>query len=130
MAIQTQNPATGEIIKTFAAHTDAQVDEKLAKSYAAYTDLRLWSFETRAEHLRRAGQILHEDAQTLGEIVTLEMGKTLNIWLMKSLKRTRQNPTAPINRLDRFLRSCRGIIRFGKSCASLRLRLWQVIAAC
>ena len=77
MAIQTQNPATGEIIKTFAAHTDAQVDEKLAKSYAAYTDLRLWSFETRAEHLRRAGQILHEDAQTLGEIVTLEMGKTL-----------------------------------------------------
>ena len=41
MAIQTQNPATGEIIKTFAAHTDAQVDEKLAKSYAAYKELRL-----------------------------------------------------------------------------------------
>jgi len=26
MAIQTQNPATGEIVKTFEPHSDAQVD--------------------------------------------------------------------------------------------------------
>jgi succinate-semialdehyde dehydrogenase/glutarate-semialdehyde dehydrogenase len=32
MPIQTQNPATGQVIKTFEPHTDAQVDEMIAKS--------------------------------------------------------------------------------------------------
>ena len=78
MPIQTQNPATGEIIKSFTADTDAQVDAKLAASQAAFKELRLWSIETRAVHLRKAGEILRAEAQILGKIMTLEMGKTLN----------------------------------------------------
>jgi len=77
MAIQTENPATGEVVKTFEPHTDAQVDAMIAKSYAAHKELRLWSFEKRAKHMRVAAQILRDEAETLGEIVTLEMGKTL-----------------------------------------------------
>jgi len=77
MAIQTQNPATGEIIKTFESHTDAQVDDMIAKSFAAYKELRAWSFEKRAKHMRKAAQILRDEAERLGEIITLEMGKTL-----------------------------------------------------
>jgi len=77
MAIQTQNPTTGEVIKTFEPHTDAQVDTMIAKSFVAYKELRRWSFEKRAEHMRKAAQILRDEAETLGEIVTLEMGKTL-----------------------------------------------------
>ena len=77
MAIQTQNPATGETLKTFEPHTDAQVDVMIAKSYAAYKELRRWSFEKRAKHMRKAAQIIRDEAEVLGEIVTIEMGKTL-----------------------------------------------------
>ena len=77
MAIQTQNPATGEILKTFDAHTDAQVDAMIAKSYAAFRELRSWSFEKRAMHMKKAAQIMRDEADALGEIVTVEMGKTL-----------------------------------------------------
>jgi succinate-semialdehyde dehydrogenase/glutarate-semialdehyde dehydrogenase len=77
MAIQTQNPATGEVVKSLDPHSDAQVDAIIAKSVEAFSKLRLWSFEKRAEHMRRAAEIMREDAETLGAIVTLEMGKTL-----------------------------------------------------
>ncbi len=77
MAIQTQNPATGDVIKTFDAHTDAEVDLILAKSVVAHEVLRDWSFEKRADHMRKAATILRDEADKLGKIVTLEMGKTL-----------------------------------------------------
>jgi len=77
MAIQTQNPATGDVIKTFEPHTDAEVDLMLAKSVVAHEALRGWSFEKRATHMRKAAQILRDEAEALGAIVTLEMGKTL-----------------------------------------------------
>jgi len=77
MAIQSENPATGEVVKTFTPHSDDQVDAMLAKSHAAYKELRTWSFEKRAKCMRRAADILRDEAETLGEIVTLEMGKTL-----------------------------------------------------
>jgi succinate-semialdehyde dehydrogenase/glutarate-semialdehyde dehydrogenase len=77
MAIQTQNPATGKVVKTFDAHTDAEVDLRLAKSVVAHEELRTWSFEKRADHMRKAANILRDEAEQLGAIATLEMGKTL-----------------------------------------------------
>ncbi len=77
MTFQTKNPATGKIVKTYENHTDAQVESIITQSYAAHKELRKWSFERRAKHMRRAAQILHDEAETLGAIVTLEMGKTL-----------------------------------------------------
>jgi len=77
MAIQTQNPVNGKVLKTFDAHTDAQVDAMLDKSITAYNELRTWSFEARAKCMRKAAQILRDEAEILGEIVTTEMGKTL-----------------------------------------------------
>ena len=77
MPIQTRYPATGEILKTFTPHSDGDVDTMIAKSYAAHKTLREWSFEKRAKHMRQVAQILRDDADALGRIVTLEMGKTL-----------------------------------------------------
>lgn len=77
MPIQTQNPATGEVIKTFQSHTNEQVDAMIAKSVLAHKQLRKWSFEQRAECMRRCAEIMRAEAQALGEIATLEMGKTL-----------------------------------------------------
>lgn len=76
MAIQTQNPATGDILKTFEPHTDAQIDLALAKSVVAFETLREWSFEKRAKHMKSAAEIMRDEAGVLGEIMTTEMGKT------------------------------------------------------
>jgi len=77
MPIQTQNPATGEVIQTFEAHTDIEVDAMLAKSIAAHEVLRKWSIEERASYMRKVAAILRDEAETLGEIMSIEMGKTL-----------------------------------------------------
>lgn len=77
MPIQTQNPATGEVLKRFEAHSDAEVDRKISKSVTAFQELRKWGFDRRAKHMRAAAKILREEADSLGEIMTLEMGKTL-----------------------------------------------------
>ena len=76
MAIQTQNPVNGEIIKKFEAHTDAQVDEAIKASLSAHKILRNWSFEDRAKAMQKAGDILEKEAEDFGKIMTLEMGKT------------------------------------------------------
>lgn len=76
MAIQSQNPATGEIVKTFEPHTDAYVDKAIERGHVAFKELRLWSFETRARHMMNVADILEERAEELGCVMTLEMGKT------------------------------------------------------
>ena len=75
MAIQTQNPATGEIIKTFTPHTDAQVDNAIAKSYTAQHELRDWPFKKRKAAMDKMALILETEAEELAKLITLEMGK-------------------------------------------------------
>lgn len=76
MAIQTQNPATGEVVKSFESHNDAQVDKAIEMSLAAHKVLRDWSFEKRAKAMHKAAEILEDEADAFGKIMTLEMGKT------------------------------------------------------
>ena len=76
MAIQTQNPATGEVLETFTAHTDSQVDAAIERSWEAFQSFRKWSFEDRAACMSKAADILEAEAVELGRIMTLEMGKT------------------------------------------------------
>jgi len=77
MAIATVNPATNEVVKTFTALTDAQVDEKIAKAASTFQSYRKTSFADRARWMKNAGDILTAEKEALGRIMTLEMGKTL-----------------------------------------------------
>ena len=77
MAIQTRNPATGEVLKTFEPHSDVEVDLRIAKSVIAHNEIRLWNLDKRAKHMRKVAQILRDEAETLGQLATTEMGKTL-----------------------------------------------------
>lgn len=86
MAIQTQNPATSEIIKSFEPHSDAQVDEAIAASLAAHKILRDWSFEKRAKAMTKTADILEDEAESFGKIMTLEMGKTLKSSMAEAKK--------------------------------------------
>jgi succinate-semialdehyde dehydrogenase / glutarate-semialdehyde dehydrogenase len=77
VAIATINPATGEEIKTFEALTDEEIDRKLALAAETFREYRKTSFEERSRMLLRAAEILEEEAEEFGRLMTGEMGKTL-----------------------------------------------------
>lgn len=76
MAIASTNPATGELLRTFDALSDAQVDEKIRKAAEAFTLYRNTSFAERARGMNKAAEILDSEKETLARLMTLEMGKT------------------------------------------------------
>ena len=77
MAIASINPATGEIIKTFAAMTADEIEQKIAAAHAAFEKNRGLDFASRGRFLSRAGELLTQEKKELARIATLEMGKTL-----------------------------------------------------
>lgn len=77
MAFETQNPATGEIVARFDNMSDAQIEAALAASMAAHNTLKTWPLEKRRAAMHRIADILDDEAEQLGAIITLEMGKTL-----------------------------------------------------
>jgi len=77
MPIATANPATGELVKKFEPLTDAQVDEKISKAADSFRSFRKTSFADRARWMNKAGDILVAEKDSLGRLMTLEMGKTL-----------------------------------------------------
>jgi succinate-semialdehyde dehydrogenase/glutarate-semialdehyde dehydrogenase len=76
MAIQSQNPATGEVVKTFDPHTTDQIDAAIERAHATFLDYRRTTFAQRAEWMNRAADLLDADLDSIARIMTLEMGKT------------------------------------------------------
>ncbi|MBA2376340.1 MAG: NAD-dependent succinate-semialdehyde dehydrogenase [Rubrobacter sp.] len=77
MAIQTINPATGEEIKFFDELTESQTEEKIQLAADTFREWRKTSFSERSEKLIKAAEILENEAEEFGRIMTLEMGKPL-----------------------------------------------------
>lgn len=86
MAIATINPSTGEVIKTFTALSDAQVDEKIAHAARSFRSYRHTSLAERARWLVKAAEILEAEKESLGRLMTLEMGKTLRSAIEEAAK--------------------------------------------
>lgn len=76
MAIATTNPSTGEQLREFEPLTDEQLRQALDRATRAFESYRDTTFAQRAGWLRRAAEILEAEAEQLGELATLEMGKT------------------------------------------------------
>ncbi|MGB8649120.1 MAG: NADP-dependent succinic semialdehyde dehydrogenase [Mycobacteriales bacterium] len=77
MAIATVDPTTGHTLKTFEPLSDAALEDRLARAAAAYAGYRRTGFAERAGWARRAADLLDEDTQSLAELMTTEMGKTV-----------------------------------------------------
>lgn len=75
MAITSQNPATGQILRTFDAHTSDHVREAIGAAHAAFANWRLTTFDERSSLMLAAADLLDDEKDTIAEIVTLEMGK-------------------------------------------------------
>jgi succinate-semialdehyde dehydrogenase / glutarate-semialdehyde dehydrogenase len=77
VAISTVNPATGEEVKTFDELSDEEIDRKLQLAADTFREYRKTSFEERSRMLIRAAEILEDEAEEFGRLMTSEMGKTL-----------------------------------------------------
>jgi len=78
MDFASTNPATGQQVKTFETMTDAELETAIASSVTAHNALKNWSMEERKAAMHRIADILENEAEQLGAIITLEMGKALN----------------------------------------------------
>jgi len=77
MGIASINPFTGEILQTFVPLSDAELAAKLDLAQQAFTQYRQVLIAQRAEWMNRAAEILEQDRERLGKVMTLEMGKTI-----------------------------------------------------
>lgn len=79
MAYQTINPATGELIRTYADITDHHLEVVLTNAHQAFErEWRHWPVAERAGIVSAAAQILRRKSKQYADILTWEMGKLLN----------------------------------------------------
>jgi succinate-semialdehyde dehydrogenase / glutarate-semialdehyde dehydrogenase len=76
MAIASINPATRQVMKTFEPLTGSQIEEKLQSAAHAFTEYRKVPFAERARMMLKAGEILDNEKEAHGRLMTSEMGKT------------------------------------------------------
>ena len=88
MPIATINPATGEVIKTFPALSECEIEKKLQLAVSSFQTGRTTSFATRAQRMLKAAQIIERDKEKFAHLMTLEMGKTYKSALAEALKCT------------------------------------------
>ncbi|MCU1313799.1 MAG: Succinate-semialdehyde dehydrogenase, partial [Acidobacteriaceae bacterium] len=86
MAITSVNPATGEVLETFASLTDGELAAKLDLAARAFKVHRDTSFAYRAERMRCAAEILEREKDRLGRMITLEMGKPIQAAIDEAVK--------------------------------------------
>jgi succinate-semialdehyde dehydrogenase/glutarate-semialdehyde dehydrogenase len=77
MAIETRNPATGEVVASYPALDRPELDRRLQRAADAFASWRHTPLDQRARVLAKAAVTLEADAPRLARIMTLEMGKIL-----------------------------------------------------
>ena len=75
--IATIDPSTGDTLKTFEPANDGQIDDALTRAANAFHEHRLLSFADRAALMTRAAEILEDEKNKFGKLMTLEMGKPI-----------------------------------------------------
>lgn len=75
MAMESRNPANGELLESFPTLTSEQLEERLARSAAAFESYRKTGFADRKRWLTAAAGILEDRSDQWGELMAKEMGK-------------------------------------------------------
>ncbi|MBX3099531.1 MAG: aldehyde dehydrogenase family protein [Salinibacterium sp.] len=77
MTIATVNPTTGKTEMIIDPHNANEVEQRIADTAKAARILRSTTFAQRAEWMNAAAAILDDQAEGLGELITIEMGKPI-----------------------------------------------------
>ncbi|MDY0292655.1 MAG: NAD-dependent succinate-semialdehyde dehydrogenase [Desulfuromonadaceae bacterium] len=75
MAIESLNPATGELIKTYAEWSDEEVAQTIGAVHEAYLDWRTTTFAHRKELMLQAAAVLRKRKEEFALLMAREMGK-------------------------------------------------------
>jgi succinate-semialdehyde dehydrogenase/glutarate-semialdehyde dehydrogenase len=86
MAIATTNPATGQVLRTFEPLSDSQIEAKLRLAAETFPKFRKLPFADRAHMMIKAADILESEKETLGRLMTTEMGKTFRSAVDEAVK--------------------------------------------
>jgi succinate-semialdehyde dehydrogenase/glutarate-semialdehyde dehydrogenase len=89
MAIQSVNPATGQLLATFEALGPSAIEDRLARAWAAFTSWKRTSFSERAQLLTRVAGILEDQTHQLSPLMAAEMGKPIRSATDEVLKSAR-----------------------------------------
>jgi len=77
MPFATVDPRTGQTLSTHATHSQEHLETRLMRAEETFRALRHTSFAERARWMKRAGELLEEQADAHGRLMTREMGKPL-----------------------------------------------------
>ena len=78
MAMQSINPATGELLAEFETWDQETLNQVITQASYMYQDWsKMTPIEDRCLMMRNVAKVLRDDSDLLAEIITLEMGKTL-----------------------------------------------------
>jgi succinate-semialdehyde dehydrogenase / glutarate-semialdehyde dehydrogenase len=77
MAIESINPATGELMERFEEHDERRIEAVLERALKAQRAWRELGFSGRAAHLAEVARVLREDRERLARMATEEMGKPI-----------------------------------------------------
>jgi succinate-semialdehyde dehydrogenase/glutarate-semialdehyde dehydrogenase len=75
MALQVVNPATGETIRTYDEMTPAETGQIITQVQQTFGDWKQTTFAERTQMMRRAAQVLRENANQYAVLMAQEMGK-------------------------------------------------------
>ncbi|MGB8323678.1 MAG: NAD-dependent succinate-semialdehyde dehydrogenase [Candidatus Acidiferrum sp.] len=76
MPIATVNPSTGELVKSFEALTDSQLEAKIQKAADTFVTYRNVPFAERARKMMKAAEVIESEKENYARVMTTEMGKT------------------------------------------------------
>ncbi len=77
MTMQSINPATEEVLKSFDEVSPTQAQESLERAHDAFRAWRQTSFGERAARIQAAGRILRDQQSRWAGLITAEMGKPI-----------------------------------------------------
>src|ERR1700722_15906808 len=86
MAIESINPATGKLIRSFDPLTPEATREKIALAAEAFRDYQRVPLDHPAPCMRKLAAILEHETDDLATLITLEMGKPLHAARQEVLK--------------------------------------------
>ncbi len=75
--INSFSPVDGKLIASVTAANKKNYDDAVAKAKAAFATWRQWPAPKRGEVVRQVGEALRKNKLTLGQLVSYEMGKSL-----------------------------------------------------
>lgn len=77
MALESINPATGELVASYEEHTPAEVDQILTDAASAFAAWRRVPMAERTALALRLADVLEEHAEEWARLMTIEMGKPI-----------------------------------------------------